>query len=453
MADKLLVRLYNVGLGDCIYCRIPKAHESGRDFHILIDCGTLSSTDYLSAAIDHLKTMLPKNGNKRHVDLLVVTHEHKDHMTGFGMKLWDELSFGAIWMSAAMDLNHPESKRAKKLHSFAANAMERAVRLNLALGPQLMELAAALALNKAAMTNLRETLPKANRIKATYVHADSTRKQLGLPIKGATLRVLGPENDIDYYYLGKKGDPTLRKDSTRAVRAMNFIDNDLPEPETAVPDAAAVPTPTNIDAADFRQLRSRTMSTALAFADLDGKVCNNTSVVLLIEWKDKRLLFVGDAEWDGAYKAGGKSNCSWNVMWNRRKKQLDGPLAFYKIGHHGSVNATPWGLTAANSKGEPLAILDAILPVKSKARAKAVVSTRRGNYETIPRTDMLAEIGSRVSNTRNYASALRKAGKSTSSVPKFAEFEKKSFDKPQPLRTDLEQILGNEDFVDVEIEA
>ena len=43
MADKLLVRLFDVGLGDCIYCRIPKAHKSGRDFHILVDCGTLSS--------------------------------------------------------------------------------------------------------------------------------------------------------------------------------------------------------------------------------------------------------------------------------------------------------------------------------------------------------------------------------------------------------------------------
>ena len=56
MADKLLIRLFDVGLGDCIYCRIPKAHKDGRDFHILIDCGTLSSTDYLSAAIDESET-------------------------------------------------------------------------------------------------------------------------------------------------------------------------------------------------------------------------------------------------------------------------------------------------------------------------------------------------------------------------------------------------------------
>ena len=64
-----------------------------------------------------------------------------------------------------MDLNHPEAKRATKLTSFAARAMQRAVRLNLALGPQVTELAAALALNENAMATLRETLPQANKIK------------------------------------------------------------------------------------------------------------------------------------------------------------------------------------------------------------------------------------------------------------------------------------------------
>lgn len=448
MADKLLIRLYDVGLGDCIYCRIPNAHKSGRDFHILIDCGTLSSTDLLSAAITNLKTQLPQIDGKRHVDLLVVTHEHKDHMTGFGLDIWGDLSFGAIWMSAAMDLDHPESKRAKKLHSFAANAMAEVERLNLALSPPLQELAASLALNKNAMKTLRETLPKASGIKPVYVHAKSKKADLALPVKSddVTLSVLGPENDIDFYYLGKEGDPSLRR--------LGFIDTGLPDPSTAVPKPDAIPVPANIDPADFRQLRSRMLSTAFAFADLDGKVCNNTSVVLLIEWKGKRLLFVGDAEWDGEYKEGKKGNCAWNTMWNLRKDKLKGPVAFYKIGHHGSVNATPWGMTAAAIKGEPLAILNAILPEKSKAKAKAIVSTRRGNYETIPRTDLLAEIGKRVSNTKNYAVAFQKAGKKTSAVPKFGEFEKKSFAQAQPLRTDLERMLQeNKGFVDVEIEA
>jgi hypothetical protein len=447
MADKLLVRLFDVGLGDCIYCRIPKAHKDGRDFHILIDCGTLSPTDLLKKAMETLKPSLPLINGKRHIDLLVVTHEHKDHMAGFGIKIWRSFSFGAIWMSAAMDPKHPQAKKAKKLHSFAARAMAQAVRLKLALGPHLSELANALALNEDAMKNLRETLPKANKIKPTYVHAASTKKDLALPLKGASINVLGPERDIDYYYLGDPGDPELRSSSQSAL---NLIDVGLPSVNDAVPDLASVPIPTNIDPGDFRRLRSRMLSAALAFADLDGKVCNNTSVVLLIEWKGKRLLFVGDAEWDGRYNEGTKANCAWNVMWNKREK-LKGSLAFYKIGHHGSTNATPWGQTAAASKGEPMAILNAILPKAAKKKAKAVVSTRRANYETIPRSDLLAEIGKRVSNTKNYATAFHKAGNSTDDVPKFGEFEKQWFAKRQPLRTDIEGMLGTKGYVDVEI--
>lgn len=443
MADKLLIRLFDVGLGDCIYCRIPKAHSSGRDFHILIDCGTLSSTEYLSSSVKILKTLLPAVDGKRRIDLLVVTHEHKDHMAGFGMKLWDGISFGAIWMNAAMDLNHPQAKKTKKLHSFAVDAMTRAVRLNLALSPELRELANAMALNENAMKTLRETLPKMNKIKPTYVHAASKKKDLALPLKEATISVLGPERDIDYYYLGDEGDPSLRS-------ALAFIDSGLPPASCVVPAEGEVAKPTNIDLAEFRQLRSRMLSAALAFADLDGKVCNNTSVVLLIEWKGTRLLFVGDAEWDGAFKKG-KGNCAWNVMWNLRRNQLNRRLDFLKIGHHGSVNATPWGQTVAASKGEPLAILNAILPVGSKSKAKAVVSTRRGNYPTIPRSDLLAEIGKRVSNTRNYAAAFKRARLKTSIVPKFGQFEKKSFAQPQPLRTDLESMLSSQGFIDIEL--
>jgi hypothetical protein len=454
MADKLLIRLFDVGLGDCIYCRIPEGHESGRDFHILIDCGTLSSTALLHDAIEALTPLLPEVAGKHHVDLLVVTHEHKDHMIGFGLDIWDGLSFGAIWMSAAMDLSHPESTRTKKVHSFAVAAMAQALRLNLSLGPELSELALAMASNEDALQNLRETLPQASGIKPTYVHARSTEEDLRLPLRAAKLSVLAPEYDIDYYYLGDEGDPKLRdaddEDAARLRHTFRFIDDGMPD-AAAVPEEGAIPVPRNLDPTDFRNLRSRMLSTALAFAQLDGKICNNTSVVLLLEWKGKRLLFVGDAEWDNKYKAGTKGNCSWNVMWNLHQDKLNGALAFLKIGHHGSENATPWGQTAVASAGEPAAILDAILPVPSGAQA--VVSTRRGTYKTIPRAALLAEIGTRVSNTRNYAEAFENEGLKTSDVPRFRDFAKASFAKPQPLRTDLETMLKAQRFVNVEIDA
>ena len=318
--------------------------QDGRDFHILIDCGTLSSTDYLSTAIENLKPLLPLIEGKRRIDLLVVTHEHKDHMTGFGMKLWDGFSFGAIWMNAAMDPKHPEAEKAKKLHGFAADAMAQALRLNLALGPELMELANAMALNKDAMTTLRETLPKASKIKPTYVHADSSKADLALPLNGANISVLGPERDIDFYYLGDEGDPSLR-------RALGFIESGLPPVSAAVPEPAGgrdarrisiPPTSASCARACCRRRSPSPISTARSATTPASCCC--------IEWKGKRLLFVGDAEWDGGFKKG-KGNCAWNVMWNLRKKQLNGPLAFLKIGHHGSVNATPVGTDVRGQQG------------------------------------------------------------------------------------------------------
>ena len=89
------------------------------------------------------------------------------------------------------------------------------------------------------------------------------------------------------------------------------------------------------------EIQKRMLSNGLAFAAKESSIQNNLSVVLLIEWKKRRLLFVGDAEWDGEFKDG-KHNGSWNVMWEKhRDTHLKKPLDFLKIGHHGSINATP----------------------------------------------------------------------------------------------------------------
>jgi hypothetical protein len=57
----------------------------------------------------------------------------------------------------------------------------------------------------------------------------------------------------------------------------------------------------------------------------------------------------------------------------------------------------------------------------------------------------------RESDRRDYESASKK--RRPSDVPKFDEFEEKSFAEPQPLRTDLESILGARGFIDVDIEG
>ena len=54
MAGQLLVRMYNVGLGDCIYLRVP---DGGKQVHILIDCGNkFEELQVLKDCLEDLKT-------------------------------------------------------------------------------------------------------------------------------------------------------------------------------------------------------------------------------------------------------------------------------------------------------------------------------------------------------------------------------------------------------------
>jgi len=445
MADKLLVRAYNVEVGDCIYCRIPKGRKVGNevsDFHMLIDCGSKGGgMALLRAAIENLETMLPNAGSgRKRLDLLVVTHEHEDHIAGFDPDLFKNIKIGQIWMNTAMDPAHPQADNAFRLHQLATTAMRNIASQNLALSPELQELVSLYGVsNDTAMEALRDTLPQKNGIQPKYVHAGQTGAELGLPLNDVKITVVGPEKDIDHFYLGQDVDPNL---NSLAATGAAFRAAPTPQPTA---------TPTNISQADFRRLQSRMMSTAFAFAELSSKVKNNSSVVLLVEWKGKRLLFVGDAEWDNKFREG-KSNGAWNVMWNKRKPLLNKGIHFLKIGHHGSENATPWN-EEEDDASEPGEILDAILPLPSgnaKPVAKAVVSTMRKTYETIPRSALLAEIGRRVRNTRNYQQEL---GSNASSLPKFTKFEKKWLNLQQPVRTDCEKVLSGDVFVDVEIDA
>jgi beta-lactamase superfamily II metal-dependent hydrolase len=444
MVDKLIIRVYSVGVGDCIHVRIPHGRTDGDDFHLLIDCGTRGKAALLKAAVDHLKANLPEVAGKRRLDMMLISHEHEDHIKGVDPKWLADVAIENLWMSAAMNRAHPQAKFKHSFHDEVAAAMRGIAARGLALSPDLQDMVSRYSIaNEGAIEALTKDLPASNKIEPLYVHAGLPANELRpTTLAGATFKVLGPQENIDYYYLGLDAAKKVERLSLTGAAATDEGSQNAHRTSHVPP---------NISRRDFERLKARMMSNLFAFAEEEGEIVNNTSVMLLIEWQGRRLLFVGDAEWNSRFVPGRK-NFAWNVAWEKHKQELKEPIDFLKVGHHGSTNSTPWNDREDGEDSEPAQILDAILPLPEKGKkpkAQAVVSTDRTKYDSIPKAPLLVELGRRVSNTRRYGNVLDPD--MIAGLPLYETHEKIWLDKSQPWRTDLETAMTGQLFVEVAI--
>ncbi|MCK5645188.1 MAG: hypothetical protein KAH97_00305 [Anaerolineales bacterium] len=458
MDNELLIRIYDVGLGDCIYIRIPDKNEHR---HVLIDCGNIyGKKDLLHGALSDLRdNLLPsENDGLCRLDLLVVTHPHKDHIAAFDLNaVWFEnLHISNIWLSVGMDPEHEQAETYNQLHSLAEKKLLdlSQVSLNPAFDGLVRELLGASGYqNKDALDLLREKLPDSNQLQKgesfLFVHDKSPQNKLDIFSDSTTkFRVIAPVKDIDGEYLGR-ADEEILTSLVNNAQGLADLHNEYSHGDSKdLADQWSDPInhPQNISNRDFRRLRSRMMNNALAFVLKEGELVNNTSVVLLLEWRGKRLLFTGDAQFRKRRYQKGKRNGSWNVMWHYHRDLLNQPVDFLKVGHHGSHNATPWVPEEGHEIND---ILDSLVPMDEK-KTKVVVSTARykaSSYRTIPDKLLMMELGKRIEDVRDYNESVEYD---------TAEFEDYIVpaDQAQPPRTDLEyQITNNpeQNYINVKI--
>ncbi|MVM28926.1 hypothetical protein GO755_02695 [Spirosoma sp. HMF4905] len=89
------VRMYRMGTGDCFIIKFFAGTDN--TFTMMIDCGTWQNDkEHLTEFITDLKTYVNKT-----IDVLIVTHEHKDHVYGFEVcsdLFLNDFTVKNIWM-------------------------------------------------------------------------------------------------------------------------------------------------------------------------------------------------------------------------------------------------------------------------------------------------------------------------------------------------------------------
>ena len=360
---RIKVRMYRQGLGDCFLITIPR--KTGAPFYAVIDCGVILGTSNASEIMKGVVEHIIKTTGGR-VDLLAATHEHWDHISGFGQarEIWTDksrLTIGQVWLSWAEDPNDPLANKLKG---------ERQ-KLKIALGAAASRMRLAGDTDAADdVTNLMSFFgaagTTADALETVKSLSEDVRycKPLDAPVTldgtDVKLYVLGPPQDEKFI---KKYNPSTKEPETYGMDSMNqylgavepaLVDGEADSPfdeRFQIPLYVAQQMPffqehywgEDVDSKEkdqgWRRIDGSWLDSSSSLALQLDSATNNTCLVLAFELADGDvLLFAADAQvgnW-----------LSWqNVKWNVNGVEKSGPsllqrTVFYKVGHHGSHNAT-----------------------------------------------------------------------------------------------------------------
>lgn len=422
--SSLTIYSYQVGFGDCFLLQFGYADGANRN--VLIDFGTTGLPDDVEA--EHMTRVAEdiRDLTGGHLHAIVATHRHADHISGFATNKNGE-GPGAVIEAMQVDAvlqpwtEAPDASiDGLTLGAGEKKAMGRqqlALRTMQGLAGEIVKMLDSHALDHlppavieqidfVGRDNLRnasavERLMRIGERSQTAAHylyhgADAG---LGTLLPGVTTYVLGP--------------PTLAQtESIRKQRsthpdefwlhALTGLQQDAGLggaggrlfPDHEIIRATRLPRETRRIAKRVNEARGDQMLSLVRALD---RQMNNTSLILLFEAGGKSFLFPGDAQWENWEYA-------LQSAYAAKLKDVD----VYKIGHHGSTNATPKSLWKAFKKtGKP----------DKPERMTSLLSTMPGKHgksedTAVPHHKLMntAEAQSDLHSTHTYAPGeLRRA--------------------------------------------
>jgi beta-lactamase superfamily II metal-dependent hydrolase len=108
--DGAVVRMYRIGHGDCFLLAFPGSAD--KPVYVLIDCGYKpGSPGYLHGTPKDVAASI-REATGGHIDVVVITHEHQDHVNAFTAANFEDVTVGQAWFAWTED---PEDDLANKL--------------------------------------------------------------------------------------------------------------------------------------------------------------------------------------------------------------------------------------------------------------------------------------------------------------------------------------------------